>query len=278
MPNDHATVRALQARQSETRMPDLVSQFGPWAVVTGASSGLGRRIALGLARSGLNVVVVARRAPELETLAAEIRGTGREARCLSIDLATPEGPGVLDAATAELDVGLVVLNAGFGTAGGFLSSDLATELEMVRLNCSALLASAHSFGGRLARRGRGGLTLIGSIVGFQGAPGSATYAATKAFVQSLGEALDVELGPLGVRVMVAAPGPTHTGFADRANMKMGNAMTTDEVADAIVNATGGRGTVFPGWLSKLLRLAFATVPRWIGTRILGKVMDGMMRR
>ena len=107
----------------------------------------------------------------------------------------------------DLDVGLLVAAAGFGTSGPFLDSDLTQELEMLDVNCRALLSQSLHFGRRFAERGRGGLILLASLVGFQGAPFSANYAATKAYVQSLAEALHVELALRGVDVLASAPGP-----------------------------------------------------------------------
>jgi NAD(P)-dependent dehydrogenase (short-subunit alcohol dehydrogenase family) len=110
---------------------------------------------------------------------------------------------------------------------------------------------------------------------FQGAPFAAGYAVTKSFVQSLGEGLAVELATDNIDVLTLAPGPTHTGFAARAGLKMGMALGVAEVADAAVAAIGTRGTSFPGWLAKLLRTLTGTVPRWVATRIFGKVMADM---
>jgi hypothetical protein len=255
-------------------MSPHLTRHGPWAVVTGASSGLGRAVALELAAAGLHVVLVARREAELTALAAALP-PGAQSRVVALDLADPRAPAALDAATADLDVGLVVLNAGFGGAGPFLNGDPAADAAMLAVNCGAVLASAASFGRRLADRGRGSLVLLSSIIAFQGTPGSATYGASKAFVQSLAEALEVELGAHGVEVLSIAPGPTHTGFAARANMKLGAALHADDVARAIVRAIGGRGTRFPGWLSRLLRALTAPLPRWVAARIFGQAMAGM---
>jgi short-subunit dehydrogenase len=254
-----------------------LSRFGPWAVVTGASSGIGRELALGLARAGVDVVIAARNPDALASVAASIRALGREARIVVVDLASPEGPARLDEATGDLDVGLVVLNAGFGGAGPFLGAAPEAHAAMVDLNCRALVASSASFGRRLSGRGQGALVLLGSVVGFQGVPFSATYAATKAFVQTLGEALVIELGARGVDVLVAAPGPTESGFGARAGMRLDQSMSSETVAAAILANVGSRGTIFPGWLSKLLRALFMGLPRAIGARIFGVVMRDMSR-
>jgi uncharacterized protein len=151
------------------------------------------------------------------------------------------------AATDHLDVALLVAAAGYGTAGPFLDQQLATELDMIDVNVRAVTAITHAFGERFVARGRGGIVLFGSLVGFQGAPGSATYAATKAFVQSLGKAMHRELAPQGVDVLTAAPGPAHSGFATRATMNMPSAANAADVAHATLRALGrGKTTVKPG--------------------------------
>ena len=170
-------------------------RYGPWALVTGASDGLGRSFARALAARGLNLILVARRASALERLADEFRDA-HGVRCLvrPVDLRDPASAAALDEETARLDVGLVVAAAGFGSIGPFLDRPLDDERDMLAVNAGAVLGIAHAFGRRLRARGRGGLVLFGSVVGFQGTPLSANYAATKAYVQSLVEACLHALG------------------------------------------------------------------------------------
>ncbi len=119
--------------------------------------------------------------------------------------------------------------------------------------------------------------MMSSIVGFHGMPIAANYAATKAYVQTLAEALNVELAPLGIDVLAAAPGPTLSKFADRAGQRMGKALRPEEIAQPILDALGRKATVLPGFLSKLLRYSVVPLPRWARFRIMGKVMEGMTR-
>ncbi len=284
MPDPSTRDRAGDARGASTtgarrgRRPRLHERYGPWAVVTGASSGIGGALARRLAADGLHLVLVARRRDLLHDLAAELSGRhGVDTRVVAADLAQPSGVDALVAATADLDVGLLVAAAGFGTSGPFLGADPDAELAMLDVNCRAVLVHALHFGRRFAARGRGGLVLLGSIVGYQGVPRAAHYAATKAYVQALGEALHLELAPRGVDVLVSAPGPVASGFAARADMRMGAAMRPDAVARATLDALGRRGTVVPGALSKLLTYSLAPLPRWGRSRILALVMRGMTR-
>lgn len=259
-----------------TRADRFRERYGPWAVVTGASSGIGRAVAARLAAGGLNLVLVARSKDALDALAAGwAKEHAIEARVVPLDLAATTGEDALEAATAGLDVGLLVAAAGFGTSGPFLESDLTAELDMLAVNCRAVVAQAWHFGRRFAERGRGGVVVFGSIVGFQGVPGAAHYAATKAFVQAFAEGLHAELAPRGVDVVSSAPGPAHTGFAARAGMRMGKAMTPDAVAGPTLAALGRRCTVRPGFLTKFLSYSLATLPRWARVRVMAKVMAGM---
>lgn len=254
------------------------AHYGQWAVVTGASSGIGRAVAVELAAIGLNVVLVARRAAELETLATELSDQhGVQTRVLSADLESLANIETVVAETRDLDVGLLVAAAGFGTAGSFLDSSIEEEFAMLDVNCRAVLALSLHFGRRLAQRGRGGLILFGSLVGFQGTPRAAHYAATKAYVQTLSEALHLELAAQGVDVLASAPGPVQSGFAERARMQMGAAETPDTVARATLSALGKKMTVTPGKLSKLLTWSLITAPRGLRVRIMGKIMGGMTK-
>jgi short-subunit dehydrogenase len=247
-------------------------------VVTGASSGIGRALAAELAAGGVNLVLVARGADTLQRLAAEWTSAhGIECRVVPLDLAVDTGVEPLQAATSDLDVGLLVASAGFGTSGPFLANPLPDELDMLAVNCRSLVALAHHFGNRFAARGQGGLILLSSIVGFQGMPNASHYAATKAYVQVLAEGLYHELRPRGVDVLAAAPGPTNSGFGERAGMKTGGGLKPERIARPILSALGGGTTKLPGLLSKILRWSLLPLPRWAKVRIMGSVMKGMTK-
>jgi hypothetical protein len=255
---------------------DFGAKYGPWAVVTGASDGIGRAFTKALAQDGLNLVLVARRADALNALAAALRTEHNvEATVVAADLSNPAGVDAVIDATRTLPVGLLVASAGFGTAGAFVELDRQNELNMIDVNCNALVALSHEFGGRFAQQGRGGLILLSSLVAFQGVARTATYAATKAFVQSFAEGLAIELAPKGVDVLACAPGPVATGFATRARMTMGATISPEQVATASLQALGRKGTVFPGALTRVLNLGLAFAPRFLRARIMSQVMRGM---
>lgn len=272
-------MKALIATSARTRRRNRFRErYGPWAVVTGASNGIGREMALRLAESGVNLVLVARRRERLEELASWIALQWEiQTRVLAADLGTQAGLNTVQAETENLDIGLLIAAAGFGTAGPFLNADLAKEYGMLEVNCRAVLTLSLHFAKRLAERGRGGIVLMASLVGFQGVPYAAHYAATKAYVQSFAEALHVELAPLGIDVLAAAPGPVNSGFAARADMRMSVALEPVSVAQATLDALGRKTTVVPGLLSKILTYLLIALPRSGRVRIMKIVMGGMTK-
>ena len=254
----------------------LRTRFGPWAVVTGASDGIGQAAAWDLARAGVHLVLCARRASILDSLAAQLNSeTGIQTRVVAGDLSTALGVQELLSQTADLDVGLLVAAAGYGSAGFFLDQQIENELAMIDLNTRAVAQLSHHFGGRFVKNKRGGIILFSSILGFAGVPFSANYAATKAYVQSLAEGLRAELAPSGVAVLAVAAGPTATGFAARAKQNMSNAMPPQIVSRVALSALGRMTTVRPGIITKILDGSLRTVPRLMRSRILGAVMRGM---
>ena len=256
---------------------DRLAKYGPWALVTGASDGIGKAFAQNLADTGFNLVLVARRRSRLEQLAVKMADArGIETRVLSADLSRPDELQRVIDATREMDIGLLVACAGFGCSGKLVDSALPAELEMLDVNCRTVLALTHEFSRRFVARRRGGLVLMSSIVAFQGVPRAANYAATKAYVQTLAEGLRAELAPHGVDIIACAPGPIHSGFARRANMHLGMALQPQVVAAATLGALGKRTTVRPGWLSKLLE-TLLKLPRWGRTLIMQQVMNGMTK-
>lgn len=257
-------------------MTDLKSRFGPTALVTGASDGIGRAFARALAAEGFDLVLVARRRDVLDALAEDLSARhGIAVQVIAADLAAPEAVADLLAHTAAQPIGLLVAAAGYGSAGPFLDLPPASEAAMVDLNCRSVVALTHGLATRMAAQGGGGVVLFGSLVGFAGAPWSATYAATKGFVQAFAEGLAVELRPRGISVLSVAPGPVGTGFAARARMRMGKAETPETVARVSLRALARGGTVRPGALAKFLGWSLALLPRGVRVRVMGRIMQGM---
>lgn len=247
------------------------NKYGPWAVVAGASEGLGAAFARALAGRGLNVLLLARRADALAEVAASIGGAV-EVRCATLDLGAADLAERLQALTAELDVGLCVYNAAAAHVGPFLAQSLADKQRIIDVNCRGPLIAAHVLGERMARRGRGGLLLMSSLTAFWGSPLIATYGATKAFNLSLGEALWFELGPQGVDVLACCAGATRTpGFLRSLGGRRGPwSMTPEAVAEEALAALGGPPSMVPGVTNKLAsQLLRRLLPRRSAVAIMG---------
>jgi len=200
------------------------NRYGPIAVVTGASSGIGLAMAEELADRGFDLVLTARRTDRLDALAQRLHSShGTRTRVIGADLADPYAPARILAATEGEDVGLVVCNAGFNIKGPFAAQDAGDMARMLTVNCHAPMQLAHGFLPRLLARGRGGLVFSASIEGLIGCPYSAAYSATKALVIGLGEALWGEMQGAGVDVLTLCPGATETeataGMEDLSNLQ-----------------------------------------------------------
>jgi short-subunit dehydrogenase len=258
------------------RPRDWRANYGPWAVVTGASDGIGRAVAACLAEAGVDLVMVARRRSPLEAFAAELaRAHHIQTRIVAVDVGQSRAVEAIVSASEDIEVGLLAAIAGFGTSGPFIESEIDRELNMIDVNCRSVVELSHHFARRFARQQRGGLVLMSSLLAFQGVPRAATYAATKAFIQTFAEGLRLELSGSGVDVVASAPGPVHSGFAARADMRMSAAASSAAVARGTLNALGRRTTVRPGFLSKFLEASLLPLPRSLRSRIMSVVMGGM---
>lgn len=223
---------------------EFSDQYGPAALVTGASSGIGKSFAQLLATKGFDLVLVARRLDRLNALAAQLQQQhGVNVKVCQIDLADAAAAQHIVDATAALDIGLVISNAGFGFKGDYTSADATILHEMLTVNCNTPMLLAHGFIPRLRQRGKGGIMLTSSVEGLIGCPYSTVYAASKAFVNSLGEGLWAELAPHNIHVLTLCPGATDTEAPrlqgiDPATLQ--NVMAPDEVASlALANLQNG---------------------------------------
>ncbi len=257
----------------------LHNTYGNWVLITRATSGIGREMALRFGEAGFNLIITGRREHllnEISTLLFDKYNV--EVVPIPGDLSVEANVRQLMQEITHLTIGVAVLNAGFGKSGKFINANLDQELNMLDLNCRALMILTHYFANKMkAQPQRGAIVLLSSMVAFQGVPNAAHYAATKAYVQSLGEALALELKEEGVDILCAAPGPVESGFSERANMKMNRSLKPDDVGVPIINAIGKRTTLLPGFLTKLLVYNLRMVPRWAKVRIMGKVMKGFTK-
>lgn len=246
-------------------------RYGPWALVTGASSGLGEEFARQLAAKGLSLVLVARRLERLEALATSLKALhGTEVRCVQADLSREEGLAATLTAVEDLEIGLLVNNAGFGTTGDLLDIPLERSLELLHLNCRAPVVLSHALGLKMRERRRGGILFTASLAAWQSMPGWTLYAASKNWDLMFAEGLHFELAPHGVDVTALCPGATRTEFgevAKAANFFQSNSMNPPEVVAAGIAALGKTTHVVTGWHNKLVAASTRLFPRSWGARI-----------
>lgn len=220
---------------------DFKNKYGPWALVTGASAGIGREFARQLAGRGLNIVLVARRQDLLAELAQELESAySVETRQLVCDLGAGNFMQQLQEATYDLEIGLLVNNAGARSFQGSFLERTPEELEHTcHFSMKVQLLLLHHFGQRMAPRGRGGLIQVSSIRGHMSTPYMAEYSASKAYQLTLGEALHEELKDAGLDVLVVSPGATITE-----RIRVG--MPPAQVVETALQQLGRRPSVIPG--------------------------------
>jgi short-subunit dehydrogenase len=220
-------------------------KYGPWALVTGAAEGLGAEFARQVAATGIATVLVDVQIEKARAQAEAIaREFGVETRAIECDLADPSFMSTLEGQVSDIEVGLLICCAGYGTVGPFLSTPLETMKRMTQINCTATLELSHHCASAMAERGRGGIILIASTSAYAGAPYVANYAATKAYDLSLGEALWYELAPHGIDVLAFSPQGTNTPGFRRGMPSLKEGETMEGVmlpSEAVEVALGGLG-------------------------------------
>jgi uncharacterized protein len=254
---------------------------GRWALITGASGGIGAEFARQLAARGMNVVLCARRGEALRDLGASLQEAfGVETVAVRADLARP---GAAEAAWIEATEGrtidLLVNNAGTGAHGRFDEVDRGTHAELIALNCSAVVELAHLALRPMLARGGGAIVNVASVAAFQPVPSLATYAASKAFVRSFSRALSAECRGTGVRVLCLAPGSTPTGFQRAAGFALpdrqpGKLDAREVVAAALRALDDGADEVVPGWVNRVAAALARLAPTGMATRAAGRMNAG----
>jgi uncharacterized protein len=266
------------------------ARYGPWAVVAGASDGVGAALARACAARGVHVVLLARRQAVLDDVAASIRAdAGVEARALAVDLAHDDAMARIVAGTADLEVGLVVYCAGADpNYEPFLDQPVETALAMVRRNCVVPVQVCHHFSGPMVARARGGIVLVGSGAGLVGAPNMVAYGASKAFDMVLGEALWAELHDRGVDVLSLVLGVTDTPALRRLLARRGvlagpdddspipGAVSVTDVAEEAVAHLADGPTWFVGDLLRDGARQLGALPRNDAVRLMIQMGGGVM--
>jgi short-subunit dehydrogenase len=261
----------------------MYSLQGKWALVTGASSGLGVEFAKVLAERKANLVLVARRTGPMQELAEALQNAQSvQVSVIEIDLARPGAAAELKAQLDASSIGIEVLvnNAGFGVYGEFLDQSVEKITEMMRLNMMTLTQLTHIFGQEMANRGHGYILLVASMLAYQAVPGYAAYAASKGYVLLLGEALHQELSPHGVSVTTISPGKVATAFGAIAGERSSFLLEAMTMKPEVVAKTGvlavmrGKASVIPGFMNKLNVFSDRLMPRSMQRMVFGKVMAG----
>ena len=248
-----------------------------WALVTGATGGLGRAFARELAERGHPILLVARRREELERLAREIERSGGRADVVVADLVAPDGITKVAAAAARVGgIDILVNNAGFGTFGPLLGHSPARDLDEVSLNVGAVVALTRALLPDMIERSHGQIVNVASMLSFMATPYFAVYGATKAFVLHFTEALAEELRGSGVRVLAVCPGVMNTDFFEAAGSSVDKQrlppLQPETVARAALDAAeAGRTVRIVGALAKLLVWSTRITPRFLMRRIMGAV-------
>jgi len=250
------------------------------ALITGASAGLGEGFARSLAAEGHDLILTARRADRLETLAAELRAAhGVTVTIFAADLGQPEAPAKLlaDIAAVGLTIDTLINNAGFGARGGVAELDGAVQLGMIDLNCRALVALAQGVLPQMIARRSGGILNLASVASFQPGPWMAVYYASKAFVLSFSEALHEEVKDKGVRVAALCPGPTRTEFADVAGLgetPLFTRLASDPdtvVRDGLAALRANQAVKVSGVMNLMMTEGIRFTPRALARRIAGSL-------
>ena len=267
---------ARRTTTSARRGPGFAERYGAWALIAGASEGLGAAYARALAERGMNLVLVARRRALLDKLAEGLHGTfGVEVRCCDGDLASLAFLETVQAASSGLEVGLVVYNATYAPVGEFENAAGADLMRVVDVNVRAPVALLRAFLPPMTERGRGAVVLMTSLAGNQGTPRIAAYAASKAFTRVLGEGLWHELENRGIDVVTCCAGAVRTpGYAMTADKDAPGTLDPEKVVEQALRALGRGPLVIPGFVN---RVANVFMNRLLPRRAAIAIMAGSTR-
>lgn len=262
-------------------MKNLNRKYGDWALITGASSGIGHEFAQQLAASGLNLIMIARNGQVLQQRADALKAKYRiETLTIATDLTQEGAVEQLHADVAAQDIGLVVMNAGAESTGHFTKVPLANHTQLETLNISVPMQMSRLFGEDLVARKRGGLIFLSSLFGYQGVPLVANYAASKAYILALGEALNVEMKPHNVDVLVLSPGLTKTQMSENMPINFNKVpmltSTPAKVVKSALKALGHKATIVPGLLNKIYAWENRFIPRTFPVKLFGFLLKNAM--
>lgn len=260
-------------------------QFGPWALVTGANSGIGAAFTENLAAQGYNLVLVGRQKKAVQQAADNIAQKYKvKTRSIIVDLSTDDFLQQISDQTSDLDIGLLISNAGDDAMGALLRVELPKLKQMLHLNTTAHLELVHHFGRLFEKRGNGGILLVSSTAGLQGTPYLGNYAGSKSYQLNLGMALNYEMRKTGVNVTVLMPGPTKTpGLIDKPAIPLAKLpapqMSADAVAKIGLHALAkNKPYVIAGIMNRILSVIGSLLGRTAGRNMWGRLLQGIVPR
>ncbi|MCF8239991.1 MAG: SDR family oxidoreductase [Melioribacteraceae bacterium] len=250
-----------------------MKKYGEWALITGASSGIGEEFAKRLAKENYNLVLVARRIDRLNSLAEELKNKYKiNIKTIQADLSKSNFLESIIPVTEKLDIGMLINNAGFGSTGKFTETNSQHEIDMVHVNCVAPTILTHHFVKEMKLKKRGAVIFLGSVVGYQPTPYMAAYSATKVFNSYLGEALANELKEYNIDVLSINPGSTNTEFHGIANVgKAPFIRTAENVVNTALNSLGRKYSVVDGLMNKIIAISGRLIPRRYLVNITGRI-------
>lgn len=253
-----------------------LQHYGPWAIVTGASSGIGEQFSRQLAEAGFNLIIVARNKEKLNSLQVQLQNShGVEVEPIAVDLSGEHSVQAILNACVNRDVGLLINNAGYGYKGGFDEQPIDDISAMIQANALTPLVLTHSLLGKLRKRTASGIIFTGSIEGEMAFPYSASYAASKAFIHSLGGGLWEEERKNGIDVLVLSPGATDTNAPISQGIsrdQLIGLMSPQKVALEALKALGKKPVLIPGIHNKIFVALLRLLPRAIALRLAGAGM------
>jgi short-subunit dehydrogenase len=252
-------------------------KYGNWALITGASSGIGEEFAKQLAALKLDLILVARRKEKLIALSRQlIVQHNIEVEIIEIDLSSPNFFKEIEQQTEHLDIGLLINNAGFAITGDFLDDKVEHQIQLLDINCKAPLILSHYFGNKMVIKGKGAIINIASASAFLPMPYWANYAASKAYLLHFTEGLWYELKKKGVDVLAVCPGGTKTEFAQTANIQS-HGMSVEKVVSESLKNPGKKPTIVTGFSNKFSTSFLKFFTRKMLIKIGAKVVENMRR-
>ncbi len=258
----------------------LKDKYGNWALVTGASSGIGEAFAYRLAKEGINLMLAARRKERLENLKTILENEfGIEVVAAPIDLTKDNFIDELIEFIGEKEVGILINNAGFGFNGEFKNGEINNDVRMVKLNCVAPIILTHYFTQHMIKRNKGAVIFLGSILAFIPTPMASTYSATKAFNSFLGDSLWYELKKYNIDVLSLNPGGTETEFARISSSSSGpRPRKASDVVDTALKSLGKKPGVVDGLLNKTVVIFTKLLSRKTVVTFAGKIASSLHRK